>query len=1140
MLLHPLTDGISPLRHGDMPCRIRAFDWEASALGPTEAWPERLRMAVDLVLSSNSPAIVLWGRALIQIYNDAYRDLMGAKHPGGLGQPTQDCWPEAWHINGPIYDRVWAGETLSFEDKLIPLCRQGVPEDAWFTLSYAPLRAEDGAVAGVLVTVTETTARHRAEAALRESETRAYHLVEGIALAVWEADRAGTIVADSRSWRALTGQSWEEWRGDGWLDAIHPGDRERVSRLWQEAIGSGLPVDAEYRLRVADGGWRWVGARAAPVLDPEGAVQKWVGMSIDVHDRRQAEERLREADERGAFQLALSDALRPLTDPAAIEGAACRLLGAHLGAERVSYTEWDEAADSPRTRDEPIPLTGWCRPTLRAGQPLLVRDARIDARIPEADRAALVAAGVIAFASTPLIRAGRLVGALSVGAARPRDWTEARIGLIQAVAERIWEAVERARTQIRLRVSEERFRGFAEASADVLWIAEVEEERLTYLSPAFERVFGVPREGVMAGASHVAPLIHPEDREIFLSMRPRALTGEEVIAYYRVVRPDGSVVHTRDTAFLIRNEAGDIVQLGGVVQDISDIEVTRAAMEAEKERFRSLAEGIPALVWRASAEGRWTWASPQWLDFTGQTQEGSRGLGWLDAVHPEDRPAAAAAWQVARARDGLDVEFRVRRARDDAYLWHRTRSSPVRDGRGRVVEWLGNTTDIQDLKQLQEQLLHKALHDDLTGLRSRAFLMDRLESLLGQRGARAEKGLALLFLDLDRFKLVNDSLGHPAGDRLLIEVGRRLRVCTRPHDTVARFGGDEFALLIEDADDLDTVVAVTERIIDAMRQPVRLGTQDVYTSCSVGVVYATRAPTTAAEMLRDADIAMYRAKRGGRGGYAVFSEAMRNGAVEALDLRTDLRKAMAQREFSLHYQPICDVSAGTVVGVEALIRWRHPLRGLVSPATFVPAAEESGLIREIGRWILQEACGQLRAWCDRFPGLDLYMNVNTSGVELNDPGYASDVRAALSGAGLDPRKLQIEVTESVFLDQPATVGEMLCRIRALGVRVALDDFGTGYSSLGYLNLYRIDTVKIDRSFVSGLPTRPNAAAIVRAIVGLGQAMELSVVAEGVENETELQALRQAGCTLVQGYLLGRPMPADDIAELLRGAHGAEP
>ena len=446
--------------------------------------------------------------------------------------------------------------------------------------------------------------------------------------------------------------------------------------------------------------------------------------------------------------------------------------------------------------------------------------------------------------------------------------------------------------------------------------------------------------------------------------------------------------------------------------------------------------------------------------------------------------------------------------------------------------------EIQERKRIEAQLLYTAFHDDLTKLRNRAFLMDRLKVVIDRKRRDPGFHCAVLFMDLDRFKLVNDSLGHRAGDLLLMEVAQRLRTCIRPQDTLARVGGDEFALLVEGMDGMDTVVALAQRIIETMRRPLWIGKQEVFSSCSVGVVRATQHYQQPEELLRDADIAMYEAKRNDTGGYAIFAGSMHDSAVETLELRTDLQNAVARNEFFLEYQPVCNSFTGQITGLEALIRWQHPVRGLIPPVAFIETAEETGLIREIGRWVLREASTQVCIWRDRFPGLDLTLNVNTSGEELKDRRFTSGVRDTLSATGLDPKALQIEVTESIFLQNPELIGTILSGIRALGVRIALDDFGMGYSSLSYLDRYQMDTIKIDRSFVASMLTRQRTMAIVETVVKLGHALDLDIVAEGVEDEAQLQALQAKGCHLVQGYYLGRPLSVDDVdAALTRHSGG---
>ena len=510
--------------------------------------------------------------------------------------------------------------------------------------------------------------------------------------------------------------------------------------------------------------------------------------------------------------------------------------------------------------------------------------------------------------------------------------------------------------------------------------------------------------------------------------------------------------------------------------------------------------------------------------------------------------AALAAWKP------VEVEL-LNCRKDGTEFWVELSIAPVADERGWFTHWVSVQRDVTDRKKAEEttlrarlaeaanlalgaeiqerkraedQLLYTAFHDDLTKLRNRPFFMDRLKVSLNRLETDPEFCCAVLFIDLDRFKMVNDSLGHRAGDLLLMEVGRRLESCMRRQDTLARIGGDEFAVLIEDSEGVTGAAATAQRIIEAMRQPVWIGNQEVFSSCSIGVVEASEHYRTPEELLRDADIAMYEAKRHDKGSYAIFAGAMHDSAVEALKLQTDLQNALARNEFFLVYQPICNSVTAEIVGMEALIRWQHPLRGIVAPIDFIAAAEQTGFIRQIGRWVLREACGQMRTWCDRFAGLQLRLSVNTSGSELEDPDFIADLEQALATAGLAAQELQLEVTEAIFLSRPEHVEQVLSGIRALGVRVALDDFGTGYSSLSYLDRYEIDTLKIDQSFVANMLARPRTLAIVRNIVNLAHALGLDIVAEGVEQEEQLQLLAGMGCGTVQGYFLSRPMSVADI------------
>ena len=441
-------------------------------------------------------------------------------------------------------------------------------------------------------------------------------------------------------------------------------------------------------------------------------------------------------------------------------------------------------------------------------------------------------------------------------------------------------------------------------------------------------------------------------------------------------------------------------------------------------------------------------------------------------------------------------------------------------------------SEIRERRRAEEELRYTAFHDSLTRLKNRAFFMGELKAALEQGGTRPFRACAVLFVDLDRFKVVNDSLGHEAGDQLLKEIAKRLRGCAGPGDTLARLGGDEFALLVRDADDIGAVTGVARRMLDALRAPVRIGRQEVFPSCSIGIARSSERTDRPETLIRDADIAMYVAKRAGYGEYAVYDESMHAEATAALRLQTDLQNAVERGEFELAYQAIVDPQHGRVKGFEALIRWRHPVRGLVPPSEFVPVAEEIGLIRLIDRWVLREACARIAEWRARFPDADLSINVNTSARELDDPDFLPEIEAVLARHVLPPAALELEITESIFLHPDPRIADVIAAARALGVRVGLDDFGTGYSSLSYLSRYPTDTIKIDKSFTESLCSDDRTLAIVLLIIQLARTLGVDVVAEGVETEEQAELLASMSCSHAQGFHFSKPLPAAEVTAML--------
>ncbi len=503
----------------------------------------------------------------------------------------------------------------------------------------------------------------------------------------------------------------------------------------------------------------------------------------------------------------------------------------------------------------------------------------------------------------------------------------------------------------------------------------------------------------------------------------------------------------------------------------------------------------------------------------------------LAIIHPKDRAYVAARFRETAATGATnEIEFRFLRP-DGEIRFIQQRTESLSDATGQPERRLGVVHDVTEQRSLEQQLRHQAFHDSLTGLPNRALLFERIGQAL-DRARRDGLQCAALFLDLDRFKDVNDTVGHDAGDRLLQAVAVRLGETLYAGDTLARLGGDEFTLLLENVADPSEAARAAIRLLDSLTSPLVIDGQEYRLTASVGIALGRPDHQRPEEVLRDADIAMYRAKDGGRARYAIFDPAMQAQIVARLELERDLRHALERQEFHLYYQPIVDLRTGDMVKVEALVRWQHPTRGFVSPGTFIPLAEETGLIRPLGRWVLGEACRQARAW--QVAGTPVVIAVNLTALEFQHPDLPAEVAAAASAAATEVRWLDLEITESLAMRDVAATIDTLRSLLAMGVAIAIDDFGTGYSSLAYLKRLPVSALKVDKAFIDGLGTDDEDTAIVSAIITLGHTLGLRVIAEGVETVEQAALLRALGCDQAQGYHFARPLPAAALEELLAG------
>ncbi len=587
---------------------------------------------------------------------------------------------------------------------------------------------------------------------------------------------------------------------------------------------------------------------------------------------------------------------------------------------------------------------------------------------------------------------------------------------------------------------------------------------------------------------------------------------------------------------------------------IAEQERIGRALKQSEEQFRNAFDHAAGMA-LVAMDGRWLQVNQSLCRMLGYTEEELLARKLQDITHPDDLGQELAnSYQMIDGRIAhaqLEKRFLHRRGH---HVWVLSSSSLARDAQGQPSHFIFQVQDITERKRAEEQVLFAAFHDALTGLANRTLLSDRLSLAVERAKRNRDYKFAVLFIDLDRFKLINDSLGHPTGDRLLCEIARRLEGCLRPTDTVARLGGDEFAILLEEIEGEYEPTLVAERVQQRLTHPFALDGHEVFTSASIGVAFSDAGYDAPEDILRDADTAMYSAKYNGKARHEVFDRAMHTHAVRMLQLETDLRRAVERREICVYYQPLVALDGNRVVGFEALARWQHPERGLIHPAEFIPLAEETGLIIPLGEQVLREACRQLADWHRRCPSArPPFVSVNLSAKQFQQPQLVQQIEHILRETGLAPGHLHLEVTESVVMHDAAAAAHMLAQLKTLGVRLSLDDFGTGYSSLSYLHRFPFDTLKVDRTFVGRMGADTESAKIVKTIVTLADELAIEVVAEGVETAEQFAQLCALGCQYAQGYAFAPPRTASAVevfidarAELLRQydattpPHGQEP
>ena len=964
---------------------------------------------------------------------------------------------------------------------------------------YSHPQILEGKVIGRVISFRDITERKRVENTLRQSQANLAAAQRITHLGSWEFEltdlrrlNKNKAVWSDEVYRIFgyePGQMAVSF--NDFFDSVHPTDRSKVRRAFLEAISYRQNLNIEYRIVLAHGSVRIHHGQAEVIYDEKsGKPLKFIGTVQDITERRQAEDKVRESRE---WMQAVFDASR---DGIVIEDGANIAYINKFYAQFLGY-------------DKPEDLIG--KPTATIAPPAEAE------RLAEYGRRRLRGEEVpLLYEYTSRHKDGTLVkveGAVST----------AIIGGKTFIITAVRDISERRRAEEAVRQSEEKYRTILETIEEGYYEVDLAGS-YTFFNDAVAHTLKYDK-AVVKGLNFrrlvdraTAVKLSRIYRKVLSDRQPVSNLECEIIC------GDGDRIVVESSVAVILDKGGKPVGFRGVVRDISARKRSEEALRESENKFRTLIESTSEGLLQVDNKDSVLFVNNRLCEMVGYSSDELMGADWIKLLVLDEEKALINQANERRQR-GISDRYEIcLQAKSGESVWVTVSGAPIMNSEGVIIGSLGVFSDITTRKRAEEQLLHDAFHDNLTGLANRALFMDHLRMTIERGKSRHSNPYAVLFLDFDRFKVINDSLGHAEGDLLLKQIARRLESATRTGDLVGRLGGDEFVVLLSEMPGEGDAVQVAERIQESLENPFDLTGNEIYISASIGIALSAAGHSRAEDMLRDADIAMYRAKAKGRARYQVFDQEMHQQATSHLQLETEMRQALERGEFALYYQPIINLETNRLAGFEALVRWIHPERGVISPIEFIPAAEENNLILPLGRWILQESCRQLREWQKKNPAAaDLKVSVNLSGKQFMQSDIAEQVILSLIAADLAPSCLKIEITESYLMENSEKAVEVLEKLRDIGIEISLDDFGTGYSSLSYLHRLPVDYLKIDRSFVSRITDSRENSEIVYTIIKLAQNLKMKVIAEGIETLEQLEHLKNLNCEYGQGFYFSKPV-----------------
>jgi diguanylate cyclase (GGDEF)-like protein/PAS domain S-box-containing protein len=916
-------------------------------------------------------------------------------------------------------------------------------------------------------------------------------VIDQLDVSIWAADyRTKKYLHVSHGSEKIYGYTSEQFYNDPllWAKVIYPEDLPNVER-GQLKLRDGHAIDSEYRIHHATGDLRWISDQVIPKLDEHGNIMQYMGIIKDITDKKLSEQLLAESEQKfkSLFEYNPFAVYTLDTDGKFIDGN-------EASEQLVGYSKEDLIG---------IPFL----PLVAEGSKKKVLDYFAKVLKGEAVNYNIEVirknGGVINVNITniPVIVNGNVVGVHGI-----------------------------AKDLSKLQESEEKYRNLVENSLVGVYI--IQDGKFVFTNKTLLTMFGYEKQILGNNAIEV---IHPDDRQFIEENLNKRIAGEVVpISEAKALKADGSVFYIELLGTQTTYQGKPAVT--GMVLDITQRKIMEGTLSereqqlvAKEERFKSLIQYSADIVKVLDREGKITYLGPTIENLTEKPVAEYIGRNDFDFVHPNDLSLAKVKFNEIINTENVPFKYELRVKLTTNRYYHCEVTAVNRLNDPSVSGIVFNYKDITEQKNAQQKIHHLAYHDDLTGLPNRRFLLEKLSNMIAEAEEQKES-FSLFFFDLDGFKFINDSLGHFAGDELLKQVAERLLHSISPKGFLARNGGDEFTIIVNNLSEGETA-EYAKHILELFKEPFKLNNYDFYVTVSIGVAGYPNAGDSVQPLLKSADIAMYKAKESGKNNYKIFTASMEKSAIKTFTLRNDLRKALENNEFSIHYQPRIDVSSNDIIGAEALLRWKHPEFGYVSPVEFIPLAEETGLIIPISNWVLENVCKHHKQWLNK--GLQpIKVSVNFSALQFLQKDLLETLISIFKETDMDPNLLEIEITESVVMEHEDPVLATIEKMKAMGIHIAIDDFGTGYSSISYLKKFKIDTLKIDRSFIKAIPSDVDSVELTNATIHLAQSLGLGIVAEGVETPDQLAALMESGCFEVQGFLFSKPVPEQDFQRLL--------